>query len=171
MINKEWRCNKNNYDYTRIRGYRDIEYIVIHYTGNNKDTALNNVKYFNRTITKTSAHYFIDKEGNICKSVNINRIAWSVGGLYKKVPLYTKARNDNTISIELCDIVNSGVSAKQKKALKKLIKALYKKCPCIKDIIRHYDVNGKNCPAYYVANPDKWDKLKKEVLNYVRSDN
>lgn len=168
MIDKRYPCNVANYDCKTIRPYKAIKYIVVHYTANKNDTAENNAKYFNRCITRTSAHYFIDREGNIAKSVNINRIAWAVGGLYKRVPLYGKATNNNTISIELCDIVDKGVSAKQKKALKNLCKALYKKCPNIIDIIRHYDVNGKSCPHYYVDNVDKWNKLKKEVLNYVK---
>lgn len=168
MINKKYPCNPNNYDSKRIRAYKSIKYIVIHYTANKGDTAENNAKYFNRCVVKASAHYFIDRDGNIAKSVNMNRIAWSVGGLFKRVPLYGKATNENTISIELCDIVGRGVSAKQKKALKNLCKAIYKKCPNIQDIIRHYDVNGKICPQYYVDNVDKWEKLKKEVLSYVR---
>lgn len=167
MINKSYPCNPANYDCAKIRNKKSIKYIVIHYTGNKGDSAENNCKYFAKNITRTSAHYFIDREGNIAKSVNINRIAWSVGGLYKRVPLYGKATNANTISIELCDIVDKGVSAKQKKALKNLCNALVKKCPNIKDIIRHYDVNGKVCPMYYVYNESKWNKLKKEVKAYV----
>ena len=162
------KCNPANYDSKHIRGYRDIEYIVIHYTAGKGDTAENNLKYFNREITKTSAHYFIDRDGIIGKSVNINNTAWSVGGCYVNgAKYYGKCRNDNSVSIELCDIVGQAVSAKQKTALKKLVNALYKKCPNIKDVIRHYDVNGKNCPAYYITNNDKWEKLKKEVLTYV----
>lgn len=167
MIDKTYPCNPANYDSKTIRGYKNIKYIVIHYTGNKGDTAINNCKYFNRTVTRTSAHYFIDREGNIAKSVNMNRIAWAVGGLYKRVPLFGKANNNNTVSIELCDIVDKGISAKQKKALKNLCRAICRKCPNIIDIIRHYDVNGKNCPRYYVDNVDKWEKLREEVKNYV----
>lgn len=159
MIDKSYPCNPSNYDSKRIRPYKDIEYIAVHYTANVGDKAISNCKYFARTVTRTSAHYFIDREGNIAKSVNMNRIAWSVGDL---------VMNGKSVSIELCDIVNQGVSSKQKTALKKLITAIYRKCPNIKDIIRHYDVNGKMCPKYYVENPDKWIKLKKEVLEYVR---
>lgn len=167
MIDKSYPCNPGNYDSKKIRPYKSIKYIVIHYTGNKGDTAINNCKYFANTITKTSAHYFIDRDGNIAKSVNMNRIAWSVGGLYNRVPLYGIARNDNTVSIELCDIVDKGISPKQKKALKNLCKAIKKKCINVKDIIRHYDVNGKSCPLYYVNNDDKWNKLKEEVKRYA----
>ena len=39
-----------------------VEYIVVHYTGNWSDTAKNNADYFARTVTGTSAHYFVDEE-------------------------------------------------------------------------------------------------------------
>ena len=32
------------------------------------------------------------------------------------------------------------------------------------NIIRHYDITGKNCPKFYVEHPDEWEMLK----NYVR---
>ncbi len=25
------------------------------------------------------------------------------------------------------------------------------------DVIRHYDITGKECPLYYVEHPDAWD--------------
>ena len=31
------------------------------------------------------------------------------------------------------------------------------------DIIRHYDVTGKDCPRYYVKHKKKWDALKRCV--------
>ena len=34
-----------------------IRYIVIHYTGNDGDTAMNNAKYYAGSVVKTSAHY------------------------------------------------------------------------------------------------------------------
>ena len=36
------------------------------------------------------------------------------------------------------------------------------------DVIRHYDVTGKNCPKYYVENPGKWEKFKKDVEKQIR---
>ena len=35
------------------------------------------------------------------------------------------------------------------------------------DIIRHYDVTGKLCPLYYVNNPDKWNRLRNQIKNYI----
>lgn len=35
----------------------------------------------------------------------------------------------------------------------------------INDIIRHYDVTGKECPRYYVRNEYAWIKFKNDVAN------
>lgn len=56
-----------------------IKYIVIHYTGNDGDTAAANAKYYANTVVKTSAHYFVDAK-EIIQSVPDLRIAWAVGG-------------------------------------------------------------------------------------------
>ena len=31
------------------------------------------------------------------------------------------------------------------------------------DVIRHYDVTGKECPLYYVQHPDAWEAFKADV--------
>ena len=31
------------------------------------------------------------------------------------------------------------------------------------NIIRHYDVTGKNCPKFYVEHPEEWAQLKQYV--------
>ena len=31
------------------------------------------------------------------------------------------------------------------------------------DVIRHYDVTGKECPLYYVRNPEAWETFKDDV--------
>ena len=41
----------------------DIKYIVIHFTSNNGDTALNNCNYFSGANRGASAHYFIGDDG------------------------------------------------------------------------------------------------------------
>ena len=38
-----------------------IQYIVVHYTANNGDTAEGNGKYFSGADRNTSAHYFVDE--------------------------------------------------------------------------------------------------------------
>ena len=31
------------------------------------------------------------------------------------------------------------------------------------DVIRHYDVNEKNCPRYFVEHEEQWKQFKKDV--------
>ena len=31
------------------------------------------------------------------------------------------------------------------------------------DVIRHYDVTGKDCPKYYVEHPEAWDAFRADV--------
>lgn len=158
--------NIYNYD-TKKRSIRRLEGIAIHYTANNGDTALNNAKYFHNNIVGASAHFFVDREGIIYRSVHINRTAWAVES--KGMKLKGKWNNANTISIELCDFYrNKEISANQMKALKYLIKKIqryvYLHGGKKLELIRHYDVCGKACPANLIED-DKWNKFKKEVLS------
>ena len=103
---------------------------------------------------KTSAHYFID-EKEIVQSVDDLRVAWAVGG--KKYPscpqtgggtLHGRCLNANSISIALCDEKKNGVYSPAS------------------NVIRHFDVTGKLCPAYWSGreNAGKWEKEFKSRL-------
>ena len=102
-------AHKSNYGGKRSTA--SIEYIVIHYTGNKRDTAFNNAKYFQGAGRNASAHYFVDGGAYIYKSVAVNRIAWSVGGKYdlssKAGDYYGVCTNTNSLSIEMCNSVGS----------------------------------------------------------------
>lgn len=145
--------------------------VVIHYTGNKSDTARNNCDYFATGNTRSAgAHIFIDGKGLSAYSVPLSRIAYAVGnpkGAYKKGAYYSTLNNANTISIELCDIVDHGITDAQKKTLIKVCKWLKKHCPNIQNVVRHYDIVQKDCPSYYVANKKEWLKLQKELLKAI----
>jgi N-acetylmuramoyl-L-alanine amidase CwlA len=38
----------------------------------------------------------------------------------------------------------------------------------IDDVIRHYDVTGKDCPKYFVEHEDAWTQFKEDVETYIR---
>ena len=38
------------------------------------------------------------------------------------------------------------------------------------DVFRHYDVTGKNCPKYYVENPDAWIQMKSDIAAQIDVD-
>lgn len=147
------------------RPLEDVKYIVIHYTGNKGDTAKNNVDYFATGNNRAAgAHFFVDKQGDIYKSINMTRIAYSVGGDYRsgakgEAAYYGKCVNANSVSIELCDCLEH-TNWEQMKAVRQLVIYIQQQCPNAKTIIRHWDVNGKACPAPMTGiNNEKWNRL------------
>lgn len=159
------KANNNAYGGKRSRS--DIRFIIIHYTGVDGDTALNEANAFkNWNKRKAGAHFFVDQNGNIVKSVALNLIAWSVGGQKYK---YSKGgtmhgiiTNANSVSIELCDNYHRDPSKKQIEAVKKCIKYIRRYCPNAKTVYRHYDVTGKECPARMVDSK-KWESFKSAI--------
>lgn len=160
-------ANKKNYGGTRSTS--NIKYICIHYTANDGDRDESNGNYFKNNVVSASAHYFVDSD-SITQSVPDNYVAWAVGGSkYNNAggKLYNKCTNNNSISIELCDDVKNGViypSAKTIQNALELVESLMKKYSIPKEnVIRHYDVNGKPCPKYWVEDA-KW---KSEFWNKI----
>lgn len=154
-------ANKGNYG--SARSTNDIKYIVIHYTGNDGDTDENNGKYFARDVVEVSAHYFVDSD-SITQSVPDNYIAWHCGT--KNAYKHDKCRNANSIGIELCDDLKNGTiypSAATIQNALELTTSLMKKYNIPKEnVIRHYDVTGKLCPAYWSGNTANYNKWKSE---------
>lgn len=156
----------------KTRDRKQIEYIVIHNTGNKGDTAEANAKYFaNGNIRSAGAHFFIDQKGNVYKSVNLNRTAWAVGGNKwddcKKTgggKLYGVAHNFNSVSIELCDIIDREPSEEMMQAVWRTIKYIRRWCPNAQNIIRHFDVNGKHCPQAMMEQ-EAWNKFQLRLLS------
>lgn len=138
--------------YGSARSLASIKYIVIHYTGNNGDTAKGNCQYFKRGATRPSgAHFFADQSGAVYQSVELSRTAWSVGGFFTQKngagSYYKKCINSNSVSIECCDLLYKDPSQKMTAAVRDLVAWIQSQCPNAKTVIRHWDVNGKSCPA------------------------
>ena len=166
-------ANKANYGGKRSTD--KIKYIVIHYTGNDGDTDENNGKYFANNIVKASAHYFVDDD-SVTQSVPDDCIAWSVGGdKYANCSttgggtFHKKCTNTNSLNIELCDDVKNGTiypSAQTIANAIELTKAKMKEygIPAA-NVIRHFDVTGKGCPAYWCGTAEKDAKWQSEFKN------
>ena len=163
-IHNNYKAKSISYD-SQTRSLSTIKYIVIHYTGNKGDKAASNARYFAESNTRQAgAHFFVDKTGEIYQSIDMNKIAWSVGGDMRTGDgggsLYKTCTNSNSVSIELCDCC-SNTNYKQALAVRKLVKHIQKKCPNATHIVRHWDVNGKYCPAPMIGKDnEKWKKLK-----------
>lgn len=160
--------------YGALRNLKTVTALVFHYTGNTDDTAKNNVDYFaTGNDREAGAHFFVDRDGNIGWSIPIKRAAYAVGGKYSVSngagSYYGKVTNANSVSIELCDCANKAPGWKQMLACRRLYLWLTKeKCPNIKTVIRHWDVNGKACPVRMTGKNNKeWEHfLNKVTLNY-----
>lgn len=159
-----------SFDNTRRRDKNDIIWIVVHYTGNRNDRAISNAKYYQTMNDREAgAHFFIDRSGDVVKSIAMERTAWAVGGnKYTDCnktgggKLYGKCTNYNSVSIELCDVVDQYPSAAQIIAVKEIIKYIRKYCPNAKTVVRHFDVTGKHCPAS-MMDDKTWGRFLKDI--------
>lgn len=176
---KKKLANKKNYGSKRATS--NIKYIVIHFTANDGDSDEGNGNYFANNVVKASAHYFVDSD-SVTQSVPDDYIAYSVGGSkYSNCgktgggKYYGKCTNSNSISIELCDDNKNGKIYPSEKTITnaiELTKLLMKKYSIpTKNVIRHFDVNGKSCPAYWCGTTTKDKKWKSEFWNKLSSKN
>ena len=161
-------ANRRNYGSKRSTSL--IKYLVYHYTANDGDTDEANAKYFHNNVVKASAHRFVDDD-SVTISVPDNYVAYSVGGGLqgsKGHTFYKKCTNTNSISIEMCDTIRNGkyeVSPKTRANAIEEGRKIVKKYNIPKShVIRHFDVTGKNCPAYFVKDEEAWKKFRDEIF-------
>lgn len=147
---------------------RNVKYIVMHYTGNKKDTAKANAKYFKGGDRNASAHFFVDND-NIYQIIELKDTAYHCGtsGSY----YHKSCRNFNSIGIEMCCTAgNYKISSKTINNSVHLCANMCKRLGITaKDVdtyvLRHYDVTHKKCPAQ-MADSDNdidWIEFKNEV--------
>lgn len=170
---KDIPCNTKNYK-TANRTIKDIQYLVLHYTANINDTDTNNGIYYRDNVVGASAHYFV-RDTSITCSVNPKDIAWAVGlGSMKKPYIsnpthYGICTNSNSISIEMCGGPGTReATEKTKDTTARLVAYLMKiyHIP-VQNIIKHFNVTGKNCPAWCVESPNKWDDMLNQIKTYA----
>lgn len=168
-INTDYVDKNKNKD-IKLAGQRKIEYLVIHYVGA-VSSAKNNAIYFSKNYVGASAHYFVDETDTIYQSVWDKNVAWSVGNSTYKHP---KARNENTLNIEMCVKKSGSKWYFNQKTIENTIwlaKRLVEKYKIPKNnLIRHYDVTGKNCPEPFVKDIKAWNNFKDKVY-YVAPKN
>lgn len=139
--------------------------IVVHYTANPGTTALQNRSYFENLSktheTKASSHFVIGLDGEIVQCIPCNEISYA-----------SNNRNSDTISIECCIDDDTGkFNDDTYQSLIKLTTWLMGRYDLSdRDVIRHYDVTGKNCPKYYVEHESAWTQFKQDLLDYIDKD-
>ena len=155
-------CNPANYS---SRNGASIKYIVIHYTAGDGDTAIGNCNYFANSYRGASAHYFVGTDG-VYQSVPDGLKAWHCGGASSYKHPY--CRNANSIGIEMCSFKDrngnyfiADTVVDQTVELTRHLMGVYG-IPA-ENVIRHYDVWSKVCPAPFVNRPQQWTDFKKRL--------
>ena len=142
-----------------------VNYIAIHYTANPGATAIANRNYFenlaNTHDTKVSSHFVVGLDGEVVQCIPTSEMSYA-----------TNSRNVDTISIECCHPDETGkFNDSTYDSVVKLTAWL-----CVQfgltseNVIRHYDVTGKDCPKYYVENPDAWLQMKADIAAQINVD-
>lgn len=101
----------------------------------------------------TSAQYIVGLDGEIIRCVPDNEISYAATN-----------QNADTVHIEVCYKQKSGkFEEKSVAALAELVRSLMDKYS-IPDgkVVRHYDLTGKLCPAYYV-DENRWAALHERI--------
>ena len=135
-----------------------VNAIVIHYVGNPGTSAAANRSFFEGLAvsgeTYASSNFIVGLEGEILQCVPVNEVAYC-----------SSDRNSDTVSIEVCHPDAEGQFTEASMA--SLVKLTVWLCEAFHlsadDVIRHYDVTGKECPLYYVHHPEAWQGLKEAV--------
>lgn len=145
----------------------NIENIVVHWVGNANTSAVANRNYFNNLKDtherQASAHYIVGLQGEIIRCIPDDEVAFHTDR-------YT---NRHSIGIENCHPDWGGkFNDATYRSLVELVVELCKQYGLNENnVIRHYDATGKDCPHYYVENPNAWEQFKADVANGLRTPN
>ena len=141
---------------------QQVNAVVIHYVANPGTSAEDNRNYFeglkDSGATYASSNYIVGLEGEIIQCIPLDEIAYC-----------SNERNDDSISIECCHPDETGqFNETTYQSVVKLTAWLCGRYNLTADnIIRHYDVTGKECPKYYVDHEDAWVQFKLDVEQYI----
>lgn len=141
---------------------KQINGVVIHYTGNPGSSAKANRNYFNGLKdsheTSVSSHFIVGLNGEVIQCIPSSEIAYA-----------SNDRNSDTLSIECCHPDESGQFAEA--TYQSMVELTGWLCARFglssDDVIRHYDVTGKLCPKYFVEHEDAWNQFKADVNNKI----
>ncbi|EGP7042071.1 TPA: N-acetylmuramoyl-L-alanine amidase family protein [Listeria monocytogenes] len=163
--------NKNQFSRPGYKLLR-VSKIVMHYTANPGASADNHRRYFRDLKNRyASAHIFIDDKEAIC-IIPLNEVAYHANERSCKLTAlqastsYYRGGNANltSIGIEMCLDKNGNITAATFNRSVDVAAELCKTYDLTaSDIIRHYDVTGKNCPAPWVAKPSELTRFRNAV--------
>lgn len=152
--------------------------LVIHWTANERKgaNAVANRNYFNNPTTEASAHYIVDDK-QIVRCLPENEMGYHVGAKqYKPEALakLSKYPNDCTIGIEMCVNADGNFQETYRHTVELAANILKRYGWGVDRLWRHFDITGKNCPAYFVSDDfarkytgltaaQAWAKFKDDV--------
>lgn len=132
----------------------DFAGVVIHYVGNPGTSAAGNRNYFATAGTEVCSHFVVGLEGEVLQCLPL----WERS-------VASNSRNRDTISIEVCHPDDSGQF--NDKTYRSVVELTAWLCRTgnlsVEEVIRHYDITGKECPRYYVRHPQAWEQLKADI--------
>lgn len=140
---------------------KKIHGVVIHYVGNPGTTAEANRNYFESLAQRTdklyaSAHFIVGLEGEVVQCIPLTEISYA-----------SNSRNDDTVAIEVCHPDASGRFSPV--TYDRTVELTAWLCHTFgltaQDVIRHYDITGKDCPKYYVEHPEAWEQFRADVAD------
>ena len=153
------KVNKSVNFSKKTRRLRDIQYLIIHYTG--MQSARVSMKRLKNPNSKVSCHYLIDRNGQIYKMIDDANIAWHAGkSKWKNI----KNLNKYSIGIE---IQNKGHFINYQNFPKKQISSLI---VLIKSLLKKYKIKKNNVLGHSdIAPLRKKDPGEKFPWNFLSS--
>lgn len=152
--------------------------LVIHWTANagKGANAVANRNYFNNPTTEASAHYIVD-DRQIVRCLPENEMGYHVGAKSYKPEACQQLSsypNNCTIGIEMCVNADGQFQAMYQNTLELASDILKRHGWGIQNLWRHYDITGKNCPAFFVSDTyslpyfgrtaaEAWEKFTSDV--------
>ena len=164
MTIQEMFLTPNKYSRPQIP-LKEVKKIAVHYVGNPNTSALANRNYFENCKEGgryVSSHYIVGLKGEVIQCIPLNE--WSY---------CTNQANGYTISIETCHPKSNGIfNDSTYVSLCELCAMLLKKFNLTtNDLIRHYQITGKQCPIHWCPTKyqseavatARWNRFKQDV--------
>lgn len=149
-----------------------VKKIVMHYTASPEGTAINHYRYFSNLNDRyASAHIFVDKNEALA-IVPIDEVAYHANDVqerikgipYRGVSSLKPNANLCSLGIEMCIEKDGSIHENTFNKAVDVAAYLCKKHGLISsDIVRHYDITHKNCPAPWVSDESEFVRFKKAV--------
>lgn len=145
-----------------------VKGVVMHWTATPGASALNERNYFNGACIAAeryaSAHYFVDRN-EVQQIIPENEVAYHAhDGNRCYVSFLKPNANTTAIGVEMCVEKNGNIHGDTVQNAAELVADVCKRYGLSTDnIVRHYDVTNKNCPAPWVSDSSKLAAFRKKV--------